>query len=208
MTTTTEREPEAAVYLATFERKEPAMSKIKTPVYVNVRGPESHLDDLKIMVCEPDGHVVAFATTKDQADQIAATLNAANKERGPHVVCLCGSTRFYEAFQRWNYLLTMQGKIVLSVGFYRRDLTGLEPGPKHEYHGENIGCTPEQKIALDELHKRKIDLADSVMVLNVGGYIGNSTRGEIEYAAAHGKPVAYLEPIQLDPGGETIRGTR
>jgi cell division protein FtsB len=60
-------------------------------------------------------------------------------------------------------------------------------------HGEQAGCTPEQKIALDELHKRKIDLADEVLVLNVGGYIGESTRSEIEYARKLGKPVRYLE---------------
>lgn len=110
----------------------------------------------------------------------------------PPVVCLCGSTRFYDAFQRANYEETMAGKIVLSVGFYRAALAELETGPRHEYHGENIGCTPEQKIALDELHKRKIDLADEIYVLNVGGYIGESTRSEIEYAEAQGKPIRYL----------------
>lgn len=113
----------------------------------------------------------------------------------PSIVCLCGSTRFYDAFQRANYEETMAGKIVLSVGFYRPALAELETGPRHEYHGENIGCTPEQKELLDELHKRKIDLADEVFVLNVGGYIGNSTRSEIEYAAALGKPIRYLEAL-------------
>jgi len=79
----------------------------------------------------------------------------------------------------------MAGNIVLSVGFY--------PHAQDEAHGEQCGVTPEQKIALDELHKRKIDLADEVLVLNVGGYIGDSTRGEIEHAKATGKPVRYLE---------------
>ena len=104
----------------------------------------------------------------------------------PKIVCLCGSTRFYEYFQQANYDFTMQGKIVLSVGFYPH-------AQKEMHHSEDVGCTPEQKIALDELHKRKIDLADEVFVLNVGGYIGESTRGEIEYAVAHRKPVRYLE---------------
>jgi len=63
------------------------------------------------------------------------------------------------------------------------------------------GCTPEQKIALDELHKRKIDLADEVLVLNVNGYIGSSTRSEIEYAKQHNKPVRYL----CDWGRESCR---
>lgn len=100
----------------------------------------------------------------------------------PRIVCLCGSTRFYEAFQQANYDLTMAGQIVLTVGCD----TKLGPG---------LGITDEQKVQLDELHKRKIDLADRVFVLNVHGYIGESTRSEIDYATAHGKPVEYLEAV-------------
>ena len=103
----------------------------------------------------------------------------------PKIVCLCGSTRFYEEFQKQNYIETMKGNIVLSVGFY--------PHSSEQAHGEKIGCTLEQKIALDELHKRKIDLADEIFVLNVGGYIGESTRSEIEYAKKHDKIIRYLE---------------
>jgi hypothetical protein len=102
----------------------------------------------------------------------------------PKIVCLCGSTRFKDAFDEANYRLTMQGYIVLSVGFFMH-ATGNK-------HGESIGATPEQKVALDELHKRKIDLCDEVFVLDVDGYIGESTRSEISYAVAHGKPVEYL----------------
>lgn len=104
----------------------------------------------------------------------------------PAIVCLCGSTRFYEAFQEANYRLTMNGVIVLSVGFY--------PHSKAEQgHGEGVGHDSTEKIALDDLHKRKIDLADYVLVLNVDGYIGESTRSEIEYAESIGKPVEYME---------------
>lgn len=102
----------------------------------------------------------------------------------PPITVLCGSTRFYDAFQRANYELTMSGHIVLSVGFYPHNA---------QVHGEGVGCTSDEKVALDELHKRKIDLADEVLVLNVGGYIGDSTRGEIDHATATGKPVWYLE---------------
>lgn len=102
----------------------------------------------------------------------------------PRVVCLCGSTRFYEEFQKANYMETMKGNIVLSVGFF--------PHSAEQAHGENVACTVEQKIALDELHKRKIDLADEILVLNVGGYIGDSTHSEITYAITHGKHVRYL----------------
>jgi hypothetical protein len=102
------------------------------------------------------------------------------------IVCLCGSTRFYDEFQQANYDLTMQGEIVLSVGFY--------PHAKARHgHGEGVGHDSTEKTALDELHKRKIDLADYVFVLNVGGYVGESTRSEIAYAFARGKPVRYLE---------------
>lgn len=105
----------------------------------------------------------------------------------PKIVCLCGSTRFYDAFQRANYEETMKGHIVLSVGFY--------PHSSEIAHGEAIGCTDAQKVMLDELHKRKIDIADEVLVLNVGGYIGASTRSEIEYAQTLNQPIRYLEPI-------------
>lgn len=103
----------------------------------------------------------------------------------PKVVCLCGSTRFKDAFDEANYQETMKGNIVLSVGFFMH--------ASGNRHGESIGATPEQKIALDELHKRKIDLADEVFILNVGGYIGESTRSELEYARSHSKVVRFLE---------------
>lgn len=101
------------------------------------------------------------------------------------IVCLCGSTHFMDAFFDEGWRLTLEGKIVLSVGVWRE-------GPT-DHAGEWIG--EEVKHQLDELHKRKIDLADEVFVLNVGGYIGESTRSEIEYAEAHNKPVQYLEPL-------------
>ena len=106
----------------------------------------------------------------------------------PKIICLCGSTRFYKTFQKANYEETMKGNIVLSVGFF--------PHSAQQVHGENIGITPEQKIKLDELHKRKIDLADEILILNVNQYIGDSTRSEMEYALSLGnKVVSFLEPI-------------
>ena len=113
----------------------------------------------------------------------------------PRIVCLCGSTRFKDAFDEANYQETMAGRIVLSVGFFMH-----ASGNKH---GEEIGCTPEQKAALDNLHKRKVELADDVLILNVGGYIGESTRGELNHAIALGKAVRYLEPLAAAPKGET-----
>lgn len=101
-------------------------------------------------------------------------------ERLPKIVCLCGSTRFQDAFQKANYDETMQGNIVLSVGCFQ---------------GE-FGWGNAKPGVLDELHKRKIDLADEIFVLNVGGYIGESTQSEIDYATGHGKVIRYLEATQ------------
>lgn len=111
------------------------------------------------------------------------------KDPRPTVVCLCGSTRFFKDFMKANYEETMKGNIVLSVGFYAQ--------ASEEAHGESVGITPQQKLALDQLHKRKIDLADEVLILNVGGYIGESTRSELEYAIAHGKTIRYKEPVNI-----------
>jgi hypothetical protein len=102
----------------------------------------------------------------------------------PKIVCLCGSTRFYEAFQKANYEETMKGNIVLSVGFY--------PHSSTQAHGQEIGITPEQKEDLDRLHFRKIDMADEVLILNVEGYIGESTARELNYARNLGKRVRFL----------------
>lgn len=97
----------------------------------------------------------------------------------PIVVCLCGSTKFKQEFIKANRQETFAGKIVLSVG--------------HFPHADNHDTTPEQKEMLDELHLRKIDLADEVLILNVGGYIGESTKNELEYAYKAGKRVRFLE---------------
>jgi len=101
----------------------------------------------------------------------------------PVIVCLCGSTRFKESWWAETKRLTHEGKIVLGVG-------DLDPN----HPDTNVPIDIELKARLDELHKRKIDLADEVFVLNVGGYIGESTRSEIEYAKSHDKPIQYLEP--------------
>lgn len=95
----------------------------------------------------------------------------------PEIVCLCGSTRFYDEFVKANLKFTLKGKIVLSIGANNHDM--------------NYTLTHEEKTMLDELHKRKIDLADYIYVLNIGGYIGDSTRSEINYAIDHGKKVRY-----------------
>lgn len=107
----------------------------------------------------------------------------------PRVVCLCGSTRFSEAFQQANFNETLEGRIVLTIGC---DLKS-----DNELFADK---SPQQmagiKYLLDELHLRKIDLADEILVLNVGQYIGDSTKLEISYAKSKGKAIRYLEPIE------------
>jgi hypothetical protein len=112
----------------------------------------------------------------------------------PEVVVLCGSTRFPEVWAKARYDLTLAGKIVLTIGCDTKSDEGLD-------------ITEEQKVALDELHKRKIDIADRVLVLNVDGYIGASTRSEIEYAEWFEKPIQYLHSqtraiTPQEPSGE------
>src|SRR5580692_12307871 len=89
----------------------------------------------------------------------------------PRIVCLCGSTRFVDEFNRQRKALTEAGEIVLSIEVVTTQARADDP--QH--------CDPALKARLDELHKRKIDLADYVLVLNVGQYVGESTRSEIEY---------------------------
>lgn len=101
----------------------------------------------------------------------------------PSIVCLIGSSRFYEDFKKVNYEETMAGHIVLSIGFH--------PGPTH---GEGVGTTPATKEQLDQLHMRKIELADGVFVVNVGGYVGESTLRELHHAIMLKKPLRWLEP--------------
>lgn len=101
----------------------------------------------------------------------------------PRIVCLCGSTRFVETFNEWRKRLTLEGKIVLSI-----ELVLPQSSREDPQHNDY-----KVKQGLDELHLRKIDLADEVMILNVGGYIGESTKRELEYAKALGKVIKYLE---------------
>lgn len=108
-------------------------------------------------------------------------------ELKPRIVCLCGSTRFSQAFHDENLKETLAGRIVLSIGCDFKSDTDLMLA------GE---LTQEDKDRLDELHLRKIDLADEILVLNVGGYIGASTTREIAYARTCGKRVRWLEEKQ------------
>ena len=96
------------------------------------------------------------------------------------VITLCGSTRFKDEFLRVQKELTLKGIIVISVGLFG-------------HSGDDEVWEEGTKEMLDDMHKRKIDMADEIYVINKNGYIGESTRSEIEYAKEHGKPIHYLE---------------
>lgn len=97
------------------------------------------------------------------------------------IVTLCGSTRFKEQFLEAQKRLTLEGCIVISVGLFG-------------HAGDDDVWKPGVKEMLDDMHLRKIDLADEIFVINVGGYIGESTKREIAYAEKTGKIIKYLEP--------------
>ena len=98
------------------------------------------------------------------------------------VITLCGSTKFKDAFLREQKRLTLEGNIVISVGMFG-------------HSGDQEVWSEGVKDMLDDMHKRKIDMADEIFVINVGGYIGSSTKSEIAYAQSTGKMVRYLEEM-------------
>ncbi len=108
----------------------------------------------------------------------------------PRVVTLCGSSRFPDAFHLANLHLTMQGYIVISLGAFAH---ADQPMGARFLLSDGDEST-DQKRSIDQLHFRKIDLADEVFVVNVGGYVGDSTRREIAYAKAAGKTVRWMFP--------------
>lgn len=103
------------------------------------------------------------------------------------VITLCGSTRFKDEFMESQKRLTLEGNIVISVGLFGH------AGDAEVWENMDEGTLTKTKEMLDDMHKRKIDMADEIYVINVGVYIGSSTKSEIEYANATGKGIRYLE---------------
>jgi hypothetical protein len=130
----------------------------------------------------------------------------------PKIVVLCGSTRFAKEFTRENARLTADGRIVLAPGWFGHHAPGCQ---RAGWAAKlNVPCplcgarvlTPRLKEELDLLHLRKIDLADEVFVVNVGGYVGDSTKAEIAYAERLGKPITYLEDLATDANPKELSG--
>lgn len=103
-------------------------------------------------------------------------------ERPPLVICLSGSTRFKPAFEYIRAKMTLSGNIVL----------GPEVFAGSKVHDDAL-ATDDGKVDLDVLQMRKIDLADAVFVVNPGNVLEGTTKAEIAYALAEGKPVYYHE---------------
>ena len=129
--------------------------------------------------------VVAFANKLIEAARVAR--DEEERPARPTIVCLCGSTRFWREFQRASLAETLAGRIVLSIG--------AASGTDDEHFGN---LPPEEyariKEDLDQLHLRKVEMADEVLILNVDGYVGESTARELAHAFALGKRIRFLEP--------------
>jgi len=98
------------------------------------------------------------------------------------VITLCGSTKFKDDFIREQKRLSLEGNIVISVGMFG-------------HSGDKEALSDSIKEMLGDMHKRKIDMADEIFVINKDGYIGTSTKSEIEYAIQTNKKVNYMEKI-------------
>ncbi len=103
-------------------------------------------------------------------------------------ITLCGSTKFKDEFLEYNKRLTLDGNVVLSVAFFG--------------HADNINLTVEQKDLLDKIHLEKIAISDEIFVIDVGGYIGESTKNEIKHANFLQKKVVYLSNQRLKSASE------
>lgn len=154
---------------------------------LNCRRPVVHATYRETGGWEPDYDPSEDKATWRHLNGYAACMGDLWATPRPEVVTLCGSTRFKDQYTSETRRLTLQGIIVVSVGLF-----GWDEGRPEDVLGEDV------KAGLDELHKRKIDLADRIHVINVDGYVGSSTRSEIEYATAKGKAVTYYAPALID----------
>jgi hypothetical protein len=153
------------------------------------------MDDKLFRIKEINLHYLALCKNRDDytpemvEPELTSALNEIiNPPNTPEIVCLCGSTKFGEAFRQAAFEETLAGRIVLTIGCNMKsddDLFGNMAEPARQ----------AIKKQLDALHLRKIDMANQVLILNVGGYIGESTKRELDYAKENHKAVRFLEYI-------------
>ena len=105
------------------------------------------------------------------------------------VVTLCGSTRFKDEFYKEQKRLTLEKKIVISVGLFGHS------GDEEVWENIDEGTMTKTKEMLDDMHKRKIDMSDAIMVIDIDGYIGESTKKEMEYAKNQGKSIFFYSDL-------------
>lgn len=153
-------------------------------------GAEQCRDFIESIIKEAHPELMMKLATSDQEKN---KLDIELKRLRKKVICLCGSTRFTELMLVKQWELTKQGYVVLSWCALPDSYFDKFIGGKDRHH---IGDQEGVKEIADEVHMRKIDLADEVLILNVNGYIGESTQNELDYAIKMGKAIKYLERIK------------
>ena len=128
----------------------------------------------RLKVYDSEDNEIPLKTADDLYNMLAN-----DKKNKFKVITLCGSTKFKEEFLDAQKKLTLEGNIVISVGLFG-------------HAGDSEALSENTKTMLDDIHKSKIDMADEIFVINVDGYIGESTKSEIVYAKTTGKKVNYL----------------
>ncbi len=98
------------------------------------------------------------------------------------IITLCGSSKFKKTFRILEIMFTLKGYLVISMNIF--------------FHYDNIQITVKKKEMLDNIHKRKIELADIVYIVNKNKYIGLSTKNEIDYAIKLNKEIEYFEKYE------------
>lgn len=107
------------------------------------------------------------------------------------IITLCGSSKFKQTFHEIEAKLCLEGNIVLSMNLFG--------------HADNLDVfKPKTKSMLDDIHRQKIIMSDKIFVINVGGYIGESTKSEIEFAKRYNIAVEYLEDPESSRKDENV----
>lgn len=143
-----------------------------------------------------EAHMLTMANIlRDQKEYEELWRRVRARMNRPVIVCLCGSTKFWRDYIERNATETKAGKIVLTVGTFVSEFAPMTTDGR-EIVSQHHDVTAEEKNKLDELHLQKIDLADEVLFLNRGGYMGESTRAELKYAREKRKVIRSIEPFQ------------
>ena len=161
------------------------MKNLPKKIYLQIGEPEcDDFDEIEL------NNEVTWCADKINPNDIEYCLKEKNQTTcnkiAKGIITLCGSTRFYETFLEINNKLTAKGYIVLSIGVVKSKAVMLDKSD------------PELEKMLDELHREKILMSDSIFVIDQDGYIGESTKGEIKFAEKHGKRIYRLSNGDLN----------